>query len=109
MLDSSDSAFLALAAGSSMISQRILPAPLANVSCPFNNEALALWSQGHDTNLLQVSLLQSNRLGIPLPSHPSRVAGTLGHQPFEGASNSNGPAMIPPLLLLRATKEAPKK
>ena len=45
------SAFLASAAGSSLISQRILPASLANVSCPFKNEALALWSQGHDTEL----------------------------------------------------------
>ena len=43
------SGFLASAAGSSLVSQRILPASLANVSCPFKNEALAVWSQGHDT------------------------------------------------------------
>jgi hypothetical protein len=43
------SVFLASAASSSLISQRILPASLANVPCPFRNEALTFWSQGHDT------------------------------------------------------------
>ena len=43
------SAFLASAAGSSSLLQRLLPPSLATDSCPFKVEALALWSQGHDS------------------------------------------------------------
>ena len=40
------SAFLASAAGSSLLSQEILPPSLANTTCPFVEEAQTLWSQG---------------------------------------------------------------
>ena len=41
------SAFLASAAGSSLIAQRILPSSLTNAICPSKDDALVAWSQGH--------------------------------------------------------------
>ena len=41
------SAFLASAAGSSLIAQRILPSSLTNAICLSKDDALVAWSQGH--------------------------------------------------------------
>ena len=70
------SAFLASAAGSSLISQRILPASLANVPCPFNNEALALWS--HRTSY-RFQCSKAKGLGYPPPPPPPPPPPHSGH------------------------------
>ena len=41
------SAFLASAAGSSLIARRILPSSLTNAICPSKDDVLVAWSQGH--------------------------------------------------------------
>ena len=44
------SGFLASADGSSLLLQEILHRSLANATCPFVEEALTLWSQGHSVD-----------------------------------------------------------